>query len=100
MTMVAMAAMLVTIAAVSFVFAGYFFFGSDRIANKNVLDRRIKVLSARHQRKFRKLDALEALLNHVFVIDERLVRMKAAMATILVLAGGFLLLVSYMLLAR
>ena len=93
-------AMLVTIAVVSLACAGYFFFGSDRIANKNVLDRRVEMLSAKPQRKFRKPDALEELLNRVFVIDERLVRMKAAMATVLILAGCFLLLVSYMLLSR
>ena len=94
------AAMLITIAVVSLIFAGYFFFGSDRIANKNVLDRRIEVLSARSQRKFSHPDALEKLLNRVFIIDERLVRMKAAMAVILLISGAFLLLVSYMLLAR
>ena len=94
------AAMLITIAVVSLIFAGYFFFGSDQIANKNVLDRRVEVLSARSQRNFSHPDALEALLNRVFIIDERLVRMKAAMAVILLISGVFLLLVSYMLLAR
>ena len=95
-----LAAMFVTIAVVSLVFAGYFFFGSDRIAHKNVLDRRVEILAAKHRRNPRKPDALEELLNRVFIIDERLVRMKAAMAIILLLSGGFLLLASYMLLSR
>lgn len=94
-----MAAMLVTIAAVALIFAGYFFFGSDRIANRNVLDRQIETFRGR-QRKSKKPDPLEELLNRVFIIDERLVRMKAAMAVILLLSGGFLLLVSCTLLFR
>lgn len=93
-------AMLATIAVVSLVFAGYFFFGSDRIAHKNVLDRRLEILPSGRRRKPGKPDPLEELLNKVFIIDERLVRMKAAMAVILLISGGFLLLVSYMLLAR
>ena len=93
-------AIFVTIAIVSMAFAGYFFFGSDKIANKNVLSCRVEVLSGRRRRKPRTPDPLEELLNRVFIIDERLVRMKAAMAIILLVSGGFLLLASYMLLSR
>ncbi len=95
------AAMLLSVGLIALVFAGYFLFSSDRIANRNVLDRRVEILSQLHRRRPpRRRDPMEELLNRVFVIDERLVRMKVAMAIVLLMAGLFLLLVSCTLLMR
>lgn len=95
-----LAGMFVVIAVLALLFAGYFFFSTDRIANRNVLDRRVELWPARRTRKSGRPDRLEELINRVFIIDERLVRMKAGMAIVLLVAGLFLLLVSYALIAR
>lgn len=92
------ALMLFGVGVVALAFAGYFFFGSDRIANRNVLNRRMELPARLRRRATSRPDPLEELLNRVYIIDERLVRMKAAMAIILLVAGFFLVLVSVTLL--
>lgn len=94
-----LAVVFLIVAAVAVTFAVYFLFGSDRIANRNVLDRQVELLP-RRARKGGKSDPMEELINRVFVIDERLVRMKTAMAITLLVAGGFLLIVACALAVR
>ena len=89
--------LLLTIGVVALVFAAYFVFGSDRIAHRNILDQWIDWLPASRRRSRPApplADPLEALINRVYAIDEHLVRMKVAMAVVLLAAGSFLLIVS------
>ena len=75
------------IGALAVVFGIYFTFAADRVVGKNLLSgKRVK--------------QIENLINRVYALDERLVQMKVAVAVILLVAGGCLLLVSYRWLGR
>ena len=80
------------IGIIALAFAGYFCCASNRIANRNVLDRRVDLFAASRSRpSAHRQAALEALLNQVYRLDEQLVRRRVATAIVLLIAGGFLL---------
>ena len=84
--------MLLCIGVIALAFAGYFCCATDRIANRNVLDRRVDLFTASGpHRSPPRPNALEALLNQVYRLDERLVRNRTVTAVALLLAGAFLL---------
>lgn len=89
------AGIFLTIGAISLIFAGYFSFNTVRIANRNVLNRRVEVLARLRRRPSQWERSLETLINQVYVIDARLVRMKVVVTIALLAAGGFLLVVGY-----
>ncbi len=89
------AGVFLTIGAVSLIFAGYFSFSTARIANRNVLNRRVEVLARLRRRPSQWETSLETLINQVYALDERLVRMKVVVTIALLAAGGFLLVVGY-----
>ena len=65
-------------------FGIYFTRAADRIAGKNLLSGK-------------KIKRIEAVINRVYTLDEKLVQMKAAVAVLLLIVGSFMIVRAIML---